>query len=71
MTKLESYVRYNLVGNKNKLDALIEEVRADERAKHFDKIMSFINTSNRGNCDYFIVDQIEKYIAEQLKSNKQ
>lgn len=46
---------------------LEEKIRADERAKHFDKIMSFINTSNRGNCDYFIVDQIEKYIAEQLK----
>lgn len=39
-----------------------KEVRADERAKVFDKIMSFINTSNRGNCDYFIIDQIENYI---------
>lgn len=36
----------------------------------FQKIMSFINTNNRGNCDYFIVDQIENYIAEQLKENK-
>lgn len=41
--------------------------RAEEREKHFRKIMSFINTNNRGNCDYFIVDQIENYIAEQLK----
>ena len=29
-------------------------------------VMAFINTSNRGNCDYFIVDQIE----ELCKSNK-
>lgn len=39
-----------------------EDIRADEREKVFDKIMSFINTSNRGNCDYFIIDQIENYI---------
>lgn len=42
--------------------AMYNKGRADERAKVFDKIMSFINTSNRGNCDYFIIDQIENYI---------
>lgn len=31
-----------------------------------DDVMAFINTSNRGNCDYFIVDQIE----ELCNSNK-
>ena len=31
-----------------------------------DDVMAFINTSNRGNCDYFIVDKIE----ELCKSNK-
>lgn len=31
-----------------------------------DDVMAFINTSNRGNCDYFIVNQIE----ELCKSNK-
>ena len=44
--------------------------RADAIDEHFTKIMSFINTNNRGNCDYFIVDQIENYIFEQLKEQK-
>lgn len=44
-----------------------ENGRADAIDEHFRKIMSFINTNNRGSCDYFIVDQIENYIAEQLK----
>ena len=67
---------YNIASNPNnhtsfdEIKKLEDELRADEREKHFDKIMSFINTSNRGNCDYFIVDQIEEYIAEQLKLNK-
>lgn len=47
-----------------------EEIRADAIDEHFRKIMSFINTNNRGSCDYFIVDQIENYIAEQLKEQK-
>ena len=29
-------------------------------------VMNFINTPNRGNCDFFIIDQIE----ELCKSNK-
>lgn len=41
-----------------------KQIGADERTKHFNKIMSFINTPNRGNCDYFIIDQIEDYIRE-------
>lgn len=44
-----------------------KQIRADVIDEHFSKIMSFINTNNRGNSDYFIVDQIENYIAEQLK----
>lgn len=47
-----------------------KKVRAEVIEKHFAKIMSFINTSNRGNSDYFIVDQIENYITEQLKEQK-
>ncbi len=41
-----------------------------------DDVMNLINTSNRGNCDYFIVDQIEelcmseKIIDEQEIRNK-
>lgn len=33
-----------------------------------DDVMNLINTTNRGNCDYFIVDDIEiKKYKEQLK----
>ena len=45
-----------------------------------DDVMELINTSNRGSCDYFIVDQIEELcrsekiynldkVIEQLKYN--
>lgn len=36
-----------------------------------DKIVAEINTPNRGTCDYFIVDRIEKIINEYRKVNKQ
>lgn len=52
------------------LQAQNKQIRADVVEEHFTKIMSFINTSNRGNSDYFIVDQIENYIAEQLKEQE-
>lgn len=31
-------------------------------------VMSFINTSNRGNSDYFIVDQIEDLCKNKAKT---
>ncbi len=31
-----------------------------DRYVKVDDVMGLINTSNRGNCDYFIVDQIEE-----------
>lgn len=49
------------------LKEIYEKGRADATDEHFQKIMSFISTNNRGNCDYFIVDQIENYISEQLQ----
>lgn len=57
----------SIIADAEELKAKEDKIRADEREKVFDKIMSFINTSNRGNCDYFIIDQIENYI----NSNKQ
>ena len=53
------------------LDGHDEKIRADEREKHFKAIMEFINTPNRGECDYFIVDQIEDYIMARMKEGKQ
>ena len=47
-----------------------------------DDVMELINTSNRGSCDYFIVDQIEELcrsekiydldkVVEQLKEERE
>ena len=30
-----------------------------------DNVMELINTSNRGTCDYFIVDQIEELCSSE------
>ena len=30
-----------------------------------DDVMELINTSNRGSCDYFIVDQIEEFCSSE------
>lgn len=46
-------------------------IRAEEREKHFKAIMEFINTPNRGECDYFIVDQIEDYIMARMREGEQ
>lgn len=46
-------------------------IRAEERGKHFKAIMEFINTPNRGKCDYFIVDQIEDYIMARMREGEQ
>lgn len=43
------------------------QIRKDAMKEHFRNILDFINTSNRGNCDYFIVDQIENYIGDYMK----
>lgn len=49
------------------------EVRADERKK-FEKVISeikgWLNSGNRGSCDYFIVDKIEETITEYEKEQK-
>ena len=44
-----------------------QQGREDAMKEHFRNILDFINTSNRGNCDYFIVDQIENYIGDYMK----
>ena len=36
-----------------------------------EEIMAEINTSNRGSCDYFIVDQIEKICLRTLEKEKE
>lgn len=50
---------------KKALDMAIEAL---EQESVLDKIMTEINTPNRGSCDYYIVDRIEdiinKYRAE-------
>lgn len=61
---------YDEYGNVVDLVEWEKQIRAEVTNKHFSKIMSFINTNNRGNSDYFIVDQIENYIADQLKEQK-
>ena len=39
---------------------------SDEVNKHFEAIMNFINTPNRYDCPYFVIDRIENYITEIL-----
>lgn len=38
-----------------------------DAGKLAEEIMAEINTSNRGSCDYFIVDQIEKICLRVLE----
>lgn len=39
---------------------------SDEVKMHFEKIMEFINSPNRCDCPYYVIDRIEAYIAEQM-----
>ena len=48
-------------GNADFMDAFWMAVDA---LKAIDKITEWINTPNRGNADYFIVDKIEEIIRE-------
>lgn len=54
-------------------DKIEAEIRAEERKK-FEKVISeikgWLNSGNRGSCDYFIVDKIEETIAEYEKEQK-
>ncbi len=63
----EGYENYPHINN---MDDIIETIKYADSVKQepktdiLDKIMAEINTSNRGTCDYYIVDRIEEIIKD-------
>lgn len=51
-------------------DLCLRASRSEEYEKAIDKMLSLINSGNRGSADYFIVDQIES-IINQLRAGKE
>ncbi len=56
-----------------KAEVVISQLRADrDRLLNvLNEILAEINTSNRGTCDYFIVDSIEEIIDKYKAENKE
>lgn len=51
-------------------DLCLRGCKSEEYDKAIDKMLSLINSGNRGSADYFIVDQIES-IINQLRADKE
>lgn len=51
-------------------DLCLRGCKCEEYEKAIDKMLSLINSGNRGSADYFIVDQIES-IINQLRADKE
>ena len=45
------------------------EIRAKAYTEFASEIMKYINSSNRNNADYFIVDQIEELCSKYIEQN--
>lgn len=55
---------------KEAIDLAIKALKQEPETDILEQIIAEINTSNRGTCDYYIVDRIEKIINEYQKKVK-
>lgn len=65
--KIENLMRYYNINKFVKYSAL-DFVKQPDKYVKVEDIMAFINSPNRGNSDYFIVDQIEELCGTKAKT---
>lgn len=56
---------------KEAIDLAIKALEQEPKTDILEQIIAEINTSNRGTCDYYIVDRIEEIINEYQKEGKE
>lgn len=53
------------------VDLAIKALEQEPKTDILEQIIAEINTSNRGTCDYYIVDRIEEIINEYQKGGEE